>query len=186
MINSEKAIDPSDYADRSIGTEALLDDISNYSKQNNTTDFQMQGYFASPLAKEVDKAFDFIISNLTNDEKPVILYGLSMGGVNINDLADKLVNYGVKNPIILFTVDAYNPFRFTKGLTISTGVQTNFNFYQTTPASIFKSRGYPNESESDNVVNIEVTNVDHYSIDEATNHTVSGTIISYINRWKDR
>jgi len=71
-------------------------------------------------------------------------------------------------------------------LTISSKIKINYNFYQKKRASILRSRGFPNKSESDNVLNIEVTNVDHYSIDEATNNSISGTINSYMLRWRDR
>ena len=186
ILNGGKAIDPSDYSKRSIGTEALMSDIEKFSDDNKLTDFQMEGYYASPSEKEIASAYEFILNNLENDEKPIILYGLSLGGSNIKDLTDVLIYSGIKNPIYLFTVDAYNPLKNSEGLSISPEIKMNYNYYQENPAFIFGSRGYPNKSTANNVKNELVPNVNHYNIDEETNERIGALITSYMIRWRDR
>lgn len=182
---SGKAINPSDYSqESSVGTEVLLYNISKYSQDNDIKNLKMIGYYASPLEQEVAEAFDFILNNLVGDE-PIILYGTSLGGANINDLANQLINNGIQNQIILITVDAFRPLSDIEGLTISSDVSINYNFYQK-QEGFLGSRGYPSKSKSENVINMYVPNVDHYNIDDETNLTVSGIIMGYIHRWRNR
>ncbi len=188
-MDAGKRISPDDYSreDRT-GTEVLLNMISEYTEKNDLENAKIRGYFASPIGVEVDKAFEFIQSSLSSPSEPIVLYGYSLGGYNINKLADMLISSGFKNDLILITVDAYSPLFYLEnnpGLEISEDILINYNFYQETPSSIY-SRGYPSKSKSDNVRNILIENTSHKGIDEQTNLRASGIIVSYINRWRDK
>ncbi len=161
-----------------------------YAEKNNLKNTKIAGYLASPIGVEIDKAFEFIQSNITNVSEPIILYGYSLGGYNINKLTDMLISNNVENDSILITVDAYSPefqFEDNPGLEISEAVTINYNYFQEITSNIY-SRGYPSKPKNgkDNVKNILERNTTHRSIDEKTNLQASGIIISYLTRWRDK
>jgi RHS repeat-associated protein len=174
-----------DYSSESEGAVKLLYDITQKTSSGEFQDLSIKGYYSSFGESEINKAYDYIINNLENEDENVILYGYSLGGFNINKLATKLVKSGINNPIILITVDAYYP--FISGLDVSSGVYRNYNFYQNT--DITGIRGYPSKSQKkkDNIINIgPIENQSHTSVDEYTNPFASAIIMSYINRWRER
>ncbi len=96
-----------------------------------------------------------------------------MGGININNLASELQNEGIQVEA-LFTVDAYKPLTSSEQ-EISSNVEVNWNFYQTSITPPFFSKGGINYAESSNlttVINTLKENSNHKNIDEKTNSAI--------------
>jgi RHS repeat-associated protein len=187
LFQAADEIDPIDYSNESSsGAKVLLKILTEYKNENNFQDLRIKGFNASFEKSEISAAYDFITKDLSNSSEPIALYGLSLGGSNINELADLLIENGIENPIFLITVDAFNLNPGFSGLSINSKVSLNYNFYQENRAFIFGSRGFLSKSDAKNVVNFKVTNVSHYTIDEATNSRISDDLRSYFNRWRIR
>lgn len=192
VSDSDGRIPIGDYTDEDpTGSEILINLVSKYSKENNIGNAKMSAYFSTFGGGEIYDANEFIQNNLTNNTEPIILYGYSLGGYNINELVNMLAqSSSIKNDIILITVDAYSP-EFdaeNPGLVISSRVSININYWQETAREIIGSRGFPARSESgkNNVLNILVKDTDHGKIDEKIALRASGIIVSYLNRWREK
>jgi RHS repeat-associated protein len=163
-------IDPSSYSNNSeTGSNVLLYDLQKFSQEAGLQDFDMRGYYSSFEGKEIFDAYDYVVSNLDNQDEKVILYGYSLGGYNINDLATMLGDQGY-NVSLMVTSDAYSGSPLFEGIEVPENVETNVNIYQT-DRSIVGSRGFPSKalSEKTNLINIKVESIKHKEMDEKTN-----------------
>ncbi len=173
MHKSGEIIDPSEYSPTSeTGTNVLLYDLQKTINDNNINDFDIRGYYASSSGSEIEEAFNFIKQNLENSDEKVYLYGYSMGGINIVELADMLGEAGISVEL-LFTIDADKPFTGSEQ-NIPSNVIENWNFYQTNKELPFFSSGSVNKAfdlKKTTILNIKKSDP-HMQMDEETGSAV--------------
>jgi RHS repeat-associated protein len=145
--------------------------------------YDVKVYNTGPTNASFMDAFKYIKDNYKKDE-PIILYGYSMGGVGVNQLAKQLKSAGIKVNLMVNVDAAFG--LMSKPLEVPDNVKTDVNFYQTSRSNFpVYSRGYKAKpQEGNNSTQILNYNMDgktekagsdaHGSMDESTQKDAEG------------
>ncbi|HMQ70556.1 MAG TPA: RHS repeat-associated core domain-containing protein [Ignavibacteria bacterium] len=149
--------------DLETGTGKTVEAIQNLINEYGLNDFDVIGFYTPIIGNEVvDKAVNFIVQNLQNENEKVYLYGYSLGGLKILDVANELNNKGI-NVEILFDVDP-SGITFEKEKEVAPNVKTAYYWY--TKASEQDRIKLSSKSGKTKIIPFNETNTGHREIDE--------------------
>lgn len=145
------------------------------------------------LDKATQYAYDFVLANYNKvgqedvEGGQIIIQGYSYGGVLANHLTKRLKEAKL-DVNLLVTVDAAaGPESSNVDRTISSNVEKNINYYQTTP-SLIRSRGDRNkkgdgDKNKNTIRNIDVSKItnEHGKIDDKLLQNVVNDILKQLN-----
>lgn len=145
------------------------------------------------LDKATQYAYDFVLANFNKvgqedvEGGQIIIQGYSYGGVLANHLTKRLKEAKL-DVNLLVTIDvAAGPESSNVDRTISSNVEKNINYYQTTP-SLIRSRGDRNKKEDgdknkNTIRNIDVSKItnEHGKIDDKLLQNVVNDILKQLN-----
>lgn len=110
----------------------LVNDLKTYSKANNLG-YDMQSYTHHPMDPGHFKTYNYIMENSKNGE-PIILYGYSLGGLAVNQLAKMLSAQGIRVHTMIMVDPAISRLDQAFGFSnpeVSSNVDFVMNYYQT-------------------------------------------------------